>query len=123
MEIEGKLVQLLEKQSGENARGKWSKQDFVIETQEQYPKKVCISVWNDKLDLSKFNPGDNMNLSINIESREFKGRWYTDVKAWKINQSNETATPQPPAGNVPPMPDSMPDTPPASNDMDEEPPF
>ena len=53
--IEGRLIQVLTAQEGQSTRGAWKKQDFVIETSEQYPKKVCISCWNEKTDeLYKF---------------------------------------------------------------------
>jgi len=102
MEITGKLVQFLPLQSGTSTRGEWKRQDFILETEEQYPRKVCISLWGDKLaDMEGANAGELITASINIESREFNGRWYTDVRAWKI-QRNQTAgtkttsTPPPP---------------------------
>lgn len=90
--IEGRLIQVLTAQEGQSTRGAWKKQDFVIETSEQYPKKVCISCWNEKTDeLSKFQLNDNIKVSVNIESREYNSKWYTDVKAWRIDQLNDSA--------------------------------
>ena len=90
--IEGRLIQILTAQEGQSTRGAWKKQDFVIETSEQYPKKVCISCWNEKTDeLSKFQLNDNLKVSVNIESREYNSKWYTDVKAWRIDQLNDSA--------------------------------
>ena len=90
--IEGRLIQVLTAQEGQSTRGAWKKQDFVIETSEQYPKKVCISCWNEKTDeLSKFQLNDNLKVSVNIESREYNSKWYTDVKAWRIDQLNDSA--------------------------------
>ena len=90
--IEGRLIQILAAQEGQSTRGAWKKQDFVIETSEQYPKKVCISCWNEKTDeLSKFQLNDNLKVSVNIESREYNSKWYTDVKAWRIDQLNDSA--------------------------------
>ncbi len=88
MEIKGKIIRILPLQKGKSAKGEWKKQDFIIETQEQYPKKVCITVWNDKFDLNSFE-GKLVTVSFDIESREFKERWYTDVKAWKIESLDE----------------------------------
>jgi hypothetical protein len=52
---------------------------------EQYPKKICVAVWGDKIDeVEKFAISDTLNISISIESREFNGRWYTDVRAWRM---------------------------------------
>ncbi len=83
--IEGKIVQILEPQSGTSTRGAWKKQDFVLETTEQYPKKICISCWNDKADeLTRYKLQDMLKVAVNIESREYNTKWYTDIKAWKI---------------------------------------
>ena len=100
MEIIGKLLQKLELQSGIGRTGNsWQKQEFVIETIEQYPKKICANLWGDKLDmLDTVNIGDTVKLSFSIESREYNGKWYTDIKAWKIEPATEA-----PAQAVQPM--------------------
>lgn len=94
--IEGKLVQVLDPQSGTSTRGDWKKQDFILETTEQYPKKVCISCWNEKADeLNNYKPNDMLKIAVNIESREYNSRWYTDIKAWKmeaLSAGNTTAS-------------------------------
>lgn len=87
LDITGKLITKLPQQSGQGKNGTWIKQDFIIETQEQFPKKVCISVWGDKSkDLDNVSVGETLKIGINVESREFNGKWYTDVKAWKIEK-------------------------------------
>ncbi len=88
MDIRCRLLDKLAVQSGTSARGPWSKQDFIVETLEQYPRKICMNVWGqDKVnELQGFNPGETLTISINIESREFNGRWYTDIRAWKIQR-------------------------------------
>ena len=83
--IEGKLINVLEPQEGTSVKGQWKKQDFIIETTDQYPKKVCVSAWNDKTEeLAKLKIGQTIKASINIESREYNSKWYTDVKVWKL---------------------------------------
>ncbi|NOZ34340.1 MAG: DUF3127 domain-containing protein [Chlorobi bacterium] len=100
LEIKGKLIKKLPEQTGEGKFGKWIKQDFVIETQDQYPKKICFSAWGDKTDLlKKFTEGSIMLVSFNPESREYNERWYTDLRAWKIVNAQENVpedTPPPP---------------------------
>ncbi len=85
MDIKGKLVQLLPLQTGQGKNGQWRKQEIIIETQGQYPKKVCISIWGDKINESQLQIGNELNISFDVESREYNGRWYTDVKAWKVD--------------------------------------
>ncbi|MEG0518391.1 MAG: DUF3127 domain-containing protein [Bacteroidales bacterium] len=98
-DIKCKLVSKLQVQNGNSARGPWSKQDFIVETEETYPKKICMNVWGaDKVaELGTYNPGDDLMISINIESREFNGRWYTDVRAWKIQREQNVQAGQMPA--------------------------
>jgi hypothetical protein len=84
MDISGKIIQLLPAQEGQGKNGTWKKQEFILETADTYPKKVCIAVWGDKIDVKSFKPGDAVEVSFDVESREFNGRWYTDVKAWKV---------------------------------------
>src|SRR5690554_3252934 len=86
MEINGKIIQVLDEQSGNGRNGVWRKRDYVLETKSQYPKKVCVTVWGDKIDQFGMRPGDEVTVGIEIESREFNGKWYTDVKAWKVDK-------------------------------------
>ncbi len=91
LEISGKLIQKLQLQSGSSARGEWKKQDFIIEINESnYPSKVVFSLWGDDkvVELEKFNIGDNVKVSFNISSREYNSKWYTDLRAWKIEALN-----------------------------------
>ncbi len=84
MQLTAKLVQLLPLQTGEGKNGPWKKQDIIVETDGQYPKKVCISIWGDKVNPSILIPGNTLNISFDVESREYNTKWYTDVKAWKV---------------------------------------
>ena len=98
MELEGRIVRKLNVQSGTSARGAWAKQEFIFEYQEgNYPSQVCMNVWGeDKVkDLDKYQVGDKVKVSFNLSSREFNGRWYTDVRAWRIEPASQQAAPGP----------------------------
>lgn len=84
MELSAKLVQVLPLQTGTGRNGEWRKQEIIVETGGQYPKKVCVSIWGDKINDSILKVGAMLNISFDVESREYNGRWYTDVKAWKV---------------------------------------
>lgn len=84
MQLTAKLVQVLALQTGTGKNGPWKKQDIIVETEGQYPKKVCVSIWGDKINESLLTPGTQLNISFDVESREYNGRWYTDVKAWRV---------------------------------------
>lgn len=84
MQLTAKLVQVLPLQKGTGKNGEWKKQDIIVETDGQYPKKVCISIWGDKINDNQLKVGNTLNISFDVESREYNSRWYTDVKAWKV---------------------------------------
>ena len=102
MEITGSILNKLDVVTGEGKNGPWKKQDFILETQDQYPKKVCITVWGDKINLESFSENEIVTVSINVESREYNTRWYTDVKAWKIVKAGQQESAPPDFGNIPP---------------------
>ena len=100
LELEGKIIRKLNVQSGVSARGNWSKQEFIIEYQEgNFPSQACFNVWGvDKVkDLERFQIGDSVKVSFNISSREYNGRWYTDLRAWRLDSSGEAASAAAPA--------------------------
>lgn len=95
LSIKGKLVKLLAEQTGTSQVGKtWTKQDFVIETQEQYPKKVCISAMGDKIVpvVKSLTLGQEIEVHINIESREYNEKWFSNINAWKIDKNTNGIT-------------------------------
>jgi hypothetical protein len=100
LEITAKLVKIMDEVTGEGKNGTWRKQEFVVESGDQYPKKICMNVWGDRIEMLKgFAVGDTMKVSFDIESRDYQGRWYTDVKAWRIEgategQPSQESTPQ-----------------------------
>jgi hypothetical protein len=100
LKIEGKVTQILEEQSGTGKNGPWRKQEFILETQEQYPKQVCITQWGDKIDEFDVQKGETLTAFVDIQSREYQGRWYTDVKAWKIERDQDSVD-TPPQDDVP----------------------
>ena len=100
MEISGKIIELLPEKSGQSANGEWRKQEYVLETEAQYPKKICFMAWGDKIDQFEIKKGERVTVSVDLESREYNGRWYTDVKAWKISRVGDDADNKSPAQNL-----------------------
>lgn len=94
MEIIGKLIQMLPLQTGTGKNGEWKKQDIIVETNGNYPKKVCISIWGDKINTQVLETGNVLKISYELESREFNGRWYTDVRAWRIDLNEAAQAPK-----------------------------
>ena len=92
LEIKGKIIELLPLKSGQSANGEWRKQEYILETDSQYPKKICFMVWGEKIDQFNINQDDEVEVSVDLESREYNGRWYTDVKAWRVFKKGVGAT-------------------------------
>ena len=110
LSIKGKVQQILQTQSGTSKAGKeWSKQEFVIETDEQYPRNVCFTLFGDKVGLlNGISAGEEVEVSFNVESREYNGRWFHNINAWKIDKVSAENMPVPPPefgmDDIPPEP-------------------
>ncbi len=112
MEVEGRIIQKLDPVSGVSKAGNnWSKQEYVLETQEAYPKKIFFSFFGDRANQYPLNVGDTVRLSFDIDSHEFNGRWFTNINGWKAEKIDATGggtQPQQAAAQAQPMP-PMPD--------------
>lgn len=106
MELIGKIVQVLPLQEGVSKAGNpWKKQEYILETLgTQYPRKVCFNLFGDNVNKFPLQVGQEVTVSIDVESREFNGRWYTDVRAWNVVQGIQlpgVAAPAPAAYSAP----------------------
>ena len=121
MEIIGKVVRLGNLTEGQSARGPWRKQELIIETEEQYPRTVCLICWTNQIEeIQKFAPGQTIKAQIEISSREFNGKWYTDVRVWRFDPVGGTtvapaAAPVQPAQQQPMMHQTPPAATPAQD--------
>ncbi|MGD8319491.1 MAG: DUF3127 domain-containing protein [Gemmatimonadota bacterium] len=112
LKITGTVKQVLEEQSGESRNGPWRKQEFILETEGKYPKPVCLVVWGDNIDQFNVQVDEQLTAYVDIASREYNGRWYTDVKAWKVereSEAQEAPPPIPPGEPFPEPPDDVDD--------------
>lgn len=100
LEIEGTLTRKMDVQSGRSARGDWAKQEFLVEFQEgKFPTTAVFTAWGqDKVsELDKYSVGDQVKVTFNINSREYQGRWYTDLRMWRISEAGAASAPAAPA--------------------------
>lgn len=87
MDIEATVNMLLPLVTGQSARGEWKKQDVIFDLPGEFNRKLCVGFWGDRAaDAATLRPGDRVALSANVESREYNGRWYTEVRAWRMNR-------------------------------------
>ena len=92
MEVVGKIIQVLPPQSGVGRNGNpWKVQPYVLETLDQYPRKVHFEVFGeDRINQNPCAIDQLVTVSFDVESREFNGRWYTSIRAWRIQQGDTT---------------------------------
>jgi hypothetical protein len=91
MEIIGKVAQLMPLVTGQGRNGEWRKQEFVIEIADgQFAKKVCFSLWGDRIDQAGLAMNETIKVFFDLESREYNGRWYTEARAWKVEKQGVT---------------------------------
>jgi len=88
MEITGKIIAVLPERGGISKTGnEWKMQEYVLETHEQYPRKMCFNVFGaDKIAQFNIQAGEEMTVSFDINAREYNGRWYNDIRAWKVER-------------------------------------
>ena len=113
MDIVGKIIQVLPLQEGVSARtgNAWKIQSYVLETQDQYPRKVCFEVFGeDRIKNNSCNVDDIVTVSFDIESREVNGRWFTSIRAWRIQQGVVEADAAPAAAPAQPAAQPAPAT-------------
>lgn len=106
MEIEGRIIAVMPAQGGVSARtgNSWKSQDYVIETHEQYPKKCVFRVFGeDKIANMNIQIGEELRVSFDIDAHEYQGRWFNDVRAWKVDRIDPAAA-QAAAQGVQPFP-------------------
>ncbi len=97
MEFEGVVYRVLPVVKGQGARGEWTKQEVVFDLPGEFSKKVCVAFWGDKAqEGASLREGENVTVSINLESREHNGRWFTEARAWRLQR--KTAAQEAPQG-------------------------
>ena len=103
MEFEGVVYKILPPTKGTSARGDWQRQEVIFELPQEFSRKVCVIFFNKESDVARLREGMTCTVSVNIESREYNGKWYTDVRAWRVQPKEETPA-------APAMPDMPPFT-------------
>ena len=87
MEIQGKVIAVLEARSGVSARGEWKSQDYVIETHDAYPRKMVFGVFGaDRISRFNIQLGQEVNVSFDIDAHEYNGRWFNNIRAFDVRQ-------------------------------------
>ena len=122
MEFVGVVYRIMPQQSGTSARGQWQKQEVIFEQPDEFSRKVCVTVFGDRVqDAATLQVGEKVNVSCNIESREYNGRWYTDVRAWRIQKVQPEQPAAAPIPDLPPFETAEPAMPAGGDQFDDLP--
>ncbi len=102
MDFEGKVLEILPAVSGQSARGTWERQTVIFEQpQKQYGKEIAVTFMNKAQEVASLRVGETYTVSFDMESRKFNDRWYTDIRAWRVQPLQPAV--QPPVDNMPPF--------------------
>lgn len=101
MELSGRVIAVLEPRGGVSRNGnEWKVQEYVIETHDQYPRRMCFDVFGaDKIQQFNIQMGEELNVSFDIDAREWQGRWFNSIRAWRVERVNPNAQ----TAGVPPV--------------------
>ncbi|WP_455671685.1 DUF3127 domain-containing protein [Phocaeicola sp.] len=106
MELTGRVIAVLEARGGVSKAGNaWKSQEYVIETHDQYPKKMCFDVWGeDRIRDFNIQPGEELKVHFDVDAREWQGRWFNSLRAWKVEHVGATNIAQPAPQPMPAAP-------------------
>lgn len=92
MEITGKITYVLPERSGTSARGEWKAQSFVVETKDQYPRKMVFDVFGaERLQRFNIKSGDEVTVFFDIDAHEYQGRWFNNIRAYDVSHLDAAA--------------------------------
>ena len=103
MEFEGVVYKIMPATKGTSVRGDWQRQEVIFELPQEFSRKVCVIFFNKESEVARLKEGMTCTVSVNIESREFNGKWYTDVRAWRVQPKQEEAPAAPSMPDMPPF--------------------
>lgn len=102
MELQGKVIAVLPERSGVSARGEWKSQDYVIETHDQYPRKMVFGVFGaDRISRFNIQIGQEVTVAFDIDAHEYQGRWFNNIRAFDVRQVDPATVGAPQAGIMP----------------------
>ncbi len=98
MDITGRIIAVLPERSGVSQRSgtEWKAGSYVLETQEQYPKKICFDVFGaDRIQSFNIQVGEMMTVSFDIDAHEYNGRWFNSIRAFRVDRNIQSGAPIP----------------------------
>lgn len=88
--VSGRIIAVMQMKTGTSQKGTWASQEYVLETHDLYPQKVCFEVFGtEKIQQFNIQMNDEVDIMYNFDAREFKGRWYNTIRAWSVFKRSE----------------------------------
>ena len=103
MELTGKIIDVLEPRKGVSNRtgSEWICGQYVLETLDQYPRKLFFEVFGtDRMQQFNIQAGETLTVFFDIDAREYNGRWFNSVRAFRVDRGQAAPTPAPEADPV-----------------------
>jgi len=92
LKVSGKITKILPPQNGTTKSGThWTKMTFVIDNGDQYNSTFAFEIWKDEKVRAfneHYNIGDFVVVDFNVDTSEYNGKFYTNLKAWKVEKSD-----------------------------------
>lgn len=103
MEFTGKIIAVLPERGGTSKAGnEWKVQEYVIESHDQYPKKMCFDVFGDeKISQFDIKLGEELTVHFDIDARQWKDRWFNSIRAWRVERNAAPNEPNASTTNAP----------------------
>jgi hypothetical protein len=103
MNVIGKLIKKLDRETGVSKTGKtWEKQSILVEQNAEFNKEVVISFFGDKIkSIRDIEEGSDVNVSINLSSREYNGKYYHNIDGWFIAKEGQETVGEIPEDDTP----------------------
>ena len=111
MDITGRIIAVLPERSGVSQRSgsEWKVASYLLETQEQYPKKMCFEVFGtDRIAQFNIQVGEMMTVSFDIDAHEYNGRWFNSIRAFRVDRNIQAPAPAMPEAGAPVPPPMAP---------------
>lgn len=88
--VSGRIIAVMQMKTGTSQKGTWASQEYVLETHDSYPQRVCFEVFGtEKIQQFNIQMNDEVDIMYNFDAREFKGRWYNTIRVWSVFKRSE----------------------------------
>lgn len=113
-ELSGTVKEIFDEQTFDSG---FNKRAFVVTSEaDKFPQDIQFECLKERVELvGKLSKGDKVSVSFDINGREWNGKYFVNLVAWKID-SKSSGSPSSASDDEPPLSDP-------DEDFDKDPPF